>query len=574
MRAKTVFVIVLTFILFPKIQAGNITAARATKPRPTETLEKKILIVTDEKNDPSLPATAEARELDNLLGHFKTAVSIRGINQYTEDEINKYDIVFFIGYNLNDKTKSRFMSDVLRTSKTVVWINSGLLDYSKNSIFRKKFGFTVAKLDSSGTYNVVKSGNKEFTRGDDDIFIVRVLNKGRVNVLATSWSESLQSEVPYIVKNKNFYYVADMPFVNTSSSGRYLLFADMLHEITGENHPVSHQAIVRIEDVTPVRDPDKLRAIADILSKRHIPFLIGVVPFYVDPAENTRISLSDKPELVAALKYCVENGATIVLHGVTHQYKGVSAIDFEFWDGTTYKPIPNDNPDDIATKIETGIHECIKNGIYPLMWETPHYCASISDYKIVSKFFSTAVERRMVNNDFRFGQFFPYVINKDIYGQTIYPENLGYIPLLDSRDSSERYVQQMISNARAIYHDVRDGYASFFFHPFLKLNYLEEIVDNISNLGFSFVDLRQQPNWVKTKEVVILSGSQSYRMNLSHAFLDEIYYNKNGEIEKNIVSSKQFNGIVSRKIVLKPDEVYIAEPIKKTGKSTSVKDRG
>jgi uncharacterized protein YdaL len=562
MSARIFLIFIISSLVSVSAKASNAVKTDTAKHEQSINYKKKVLIITDEKNDLSLPATAEARELDNLLGHFKTTVSIQSINQYTENEINKYDILFFIGYNLNDKLGPVFMNDVARTKKTVVWINSGLLNFSKTSVFRKKFGFSVVKLDSSGTYDVVKSGNKTFTRTNDDIFIVRVLNKSRVNVLATSWSDSLQRKVPYIIQNKNFYYVADMPFINTSPSGRYLLFADMLHEMVGENHPVSHLAIARIEDVTPVRNPQRLRAIADIFSKRHIPFLIGVIPFYVDPAKNIRISLSDRPELVEALKYCVEKGATIVMHGVTHQYKGVSAVDFEFWDGNTYKPIANDNPEDIANKIETGINECVKNGIYPLVWETPHYCASVSDYKVISKYFSTVVERRLVNNDYDFGQFYPYVIHKDIYGETIYPEDLGYIPLLDSRDSSEMYVHQMISNAQDIYRDVRDGYASFFFHPFLKLDYLKEIVDKISKLGFSFVDLRQKPNWVKSKEVVILSGSQSYRMRLNHAFLDEIYYNKNGEIEKNIVSTKLMNGFVSKKIMLKPDEFYIAEPIK------------
>jgi len=329
--------------------------------------------------------------------------------------------------------------------------------------------------------------------------------------------------------------------------------------------------------VTPVRDPDRLRTIADILSQRHIPFLIGVVPFYVNPVEGTRISLSDRPELVKALKYCVEKGATIVLHGVTHQYKGISAVDFEFWDGSTEKPIANEDPKKIAQRIETGIDECIKNGIYPLLWETPHYSASISDYKIVSRYFSTAVERRMVNEDFDYGQFFPYVINKDIYGQKIYPEDLGYVPLLEKKDSSEYYVRNMIANAKAIY-NVRDGYASFFFHPFLNPTYLKEIVDGISSLGYKFVDLRKQSNWVKTSDAVILSGSQAFRMNLNHAFLDEIYYNKNGEIEKTVLSEKKITGTISKRIMLKPDEFYFAEPLKqlppsdenKSGKNNSL----
>lgn len=194
------------------------------------------------------------------------------------------------------------------------------------------------------------------------------------------------------------------------------------------------------------------------------------------------------------------------------------------------------------------------------MWETPHYAASIEDYKVFSEYFGSVVERRLLTDDYAYGQYFPYVIQKDIYGQKIYPENLGYVPIL-GKDSTELFINQMMDNAKAIY-NVRDGYASFFFHPFVNTEYLKEIVDKLCNMGFSFTDLRQQPNIVKTKDVVILSGTQTYTMNLDHSFLYEVYYNKDGGIEKKVFSKKQFNGLVSRKINLKPDEFYLAEPMK------------
>lgn len=552
------------FIFSAIFLSSTVSGAVNTRPivvKSSEIPTKRVLIVTDSIIDINLPSTVEARELCNLLGHFKTLVSIRGTNHYSPHEINNYDVTFYIGYKPGRKPSHNFMNDALYTKKTVVWINGGLTAYKKYNSIEKRFGFDVTYLDTTGTYNSVRCGNKVFTRGADDIFLVNVINNAKVKVIATASSCATQKGIPYIVKSGNFYYVADLPFMDVTQSDRYLLFADLLHEMVGENHPENHQAIVRIEDVTPVRDPQNLKAIADILFSRHIPFLIGVVPFYVNPAEGKHISLSDRPELVEALKYCVENGATIVLHGVTHQYKGVSGIDFEFWDGLSGKPIANENPNLIAYKIETGINECTKNGIYPLIWETPHYTASISDYKIFSRYFSSSIDRMMLNEDYQYGQFFPYVINKDIYGQKIFPENLGYIPLLEKKDSTEQYVHQMINNARVLY-NVRDGYASFFFHPFLHLDYLQEIVDGISRLGFTFVDLKQQPNWVKTKDAIILSGSQKYSMNIDHSYLNEVYYNKNGEIEKNVYSKSQKTGIISKKIILKPDELYIVEPSK------------
>jgi uncharacterized protein YdaL len=518
---------------------------------------KKVLIIIDKSND-TLRAIAGAYKLENLLGHFKTSVKILQIEKYRPNLLNNYDAIFYICLQPGSQLSPSFIHDVFHSRKTIVWINDGITEFEKTINMKKKYGFSVDKPDQSNSYIRVKSNGKLFTRSGGDLFVVKIYNNNKVEEIATAESNIPGKELPYIIKSKNFYYIADVPFFNTSVTDRYLLFADLLHDILGEEHSENHYALVRIEDVTPIRDPTKLREIADILYERDIPFLIGVVPFYINPNKNIHISLSDKPQLVEALKYCVKKGGTIVLHGVTHQYKGVSAIDFEFWDGTTNKPIANETQADIENKIDTGINECVKNGIYPLIWETPHYTASIETYKIISEHFSSSIERLLLTNDYNYGQFFPYIINKDIYGQKIYPEDLGYLPLITKKDSCEQYIHRIIDNAKFLY-NVRDGYASFFFHTFLDLNYLKEIADGISNLGFKFVDLRKESNWVKTKDLVILSGSQTYDLNINHLLLTEIYYNKTGDIEKIIISEKPLSGDIFKKVILKPDEFYVAE---------------
>ena len=122
-----------------------------------------------------------------------------------------------------------------------------------------------------------------------------------------------------------------------TETDRYIYFADLLHDILGEQHEESHRALLRIEDVDVFENPSRLRDIADLLYSKHIPFLVGIIPFFVDPGQDIRLSLSDKPEFVDALHYMIARGATIVMHGKTHQYLGVTATDYEFWDGSLDK---------------------------------------------------------------------------------------------------------------------------------------------------------------------------------------------------------------------------------------------
>ena len=533
---------------------------------------KNVLVLFEGNYDMTSFATAHGRQMAQLLGHFKTKVVVNAVNAYKTHDIDKYDYIFYIGLTPGNQVPSTFEHDVFSTSKTVVWINSGFIDFSKKYDVEKRYGFTISKVEENINFNSVKAGNAEYTKGDQAINIVQVKDKSLVEVWATASSLKPRKETPYMIKSGNLIYVADIPFLGANETDRYLYFSDKLHDILKENHATVHQAIVRIEDVTALNNPDKLREVADILAARGIPFLVGVVPIYVNPADNGPVTLTDRPEVVDALKYMVRNGGSIIMHGVTHQYKGISTDDCEFWDGGASKPISDENTEDITKKIDLGIDEFFKNGLYPIAWETPHYQASVKSYEVFAKFFSTVVEQRMVINNFDYGQYFPYIIDKDIYGQKIYPENLGYVPLLPNVDSSRVYVKRIVKYSETI-HQVRDGIISFFFHPFVDLGLLKEAVDGIKSKGFTFIDLSKNTNWVKAKDKIIITGSQPYTININNSYLHEIYFDTDGNITKKSYSPERINGPVTKTITLNPGEMYIAEGLEFHIKELTFKDK-
>ena len=181
-------------------------------------------------------------------------------------------------------------------------------------------------------------------------------------------------------------------------------------------------------------------------------------------------------------------------------------------------------------------------------------------YQTVSKFFSTAVEQRLSFEDFDFGQYFPYVIKRDLFGQTIYPENLGYVPLNPDKKTSEGYIQRIISGAKTNLY-VRDGFASCFFHSFLDLDLLRQLVTGVKELGYTYINLAHQTNWVKTKDRVILSGSQSYTVEIQDQYLSELYSNNRIEPIRRLISEKRVRGSVTKHIDLQSGEIYKAEPV-------------
>jgi uncharacterized protein YdaL len=520
---------------------------------------RRILIIFEGSDLPANLGRGDARELAMLLGHFDVSYQLKGMDSYSAGELDGFNLTFFIGYSKHYDPPDRFMRDVYTTHRQVVWMNTGMDRFNKQFDLEQRFGLKFVTFDTSSNFDIVRAGKRTFTKGEPNLNIVAVVGGHSTEVLATAYSQSTRREAPYIVRCGNFLYIADSPFASATETDRYIYFADMLHELLGEDHPEIHRALIRIEDVDVFEDPARLRDIADLLASKRVPFLVAIIPFFVDPGAGMRVSLSDKPEFVDAIHYMVSRGATIVLHGVTHQYEGVTAVDFEFWDGSMDRKIKNDSRENVERKMKMGLDECWKNGIYPLLWETPHYTASQLDYTVFPEYFSTCMEQRMVIDNSEYSMYFPYIIEHDLYGQRILPENLGYIPLNDTQEVEEQAVRDLLRGAEAQL-AVRDGFASAFIHAFIDPKYIEEYVDGILEMGYTFMNVTNESNVVRLNDRVIVTGDETVNLTLQDQYVRETWLRADGKTDHWEISPDRVHGLISKTVHVPPGQIYLAEP--------------
>jgi len=284
-------------------------------------------------------------------------------------------------------------------------------------------------------------------------------------------------------------------------------------------------------------EPDVLKKIADYLHSQDVPFQVAFVPIYVFPEVNVYVTMSEKPGFISALKYMVKKGGTLVMHGITHQRFGETTTDYEFWDPVSDSPIQGRTEFNIHQRIESGLRECWSNGIYPLIWETPHYAGSQEFYSVISDIFSLSMERRQAIDRTDTDQYLPYPIFSDRFGQIILPENLGFIPLDNQK---AKVIVEPAKNMKV----VRDGVASFFFHPFVDISVLKTIVRTMKKEQFVFTNASGLPIQVKTSFGVVKNRSSAVRLSPK---------NFSGQ-EKRLL----FPGIVSsqQEIVAYPEEEF------------------
>lgn len=346
--------------------------------------------------------------------------------------------------------------------------------------------------------------------------------KAQVHALAGS---TLNADAPsaYITQSGNFWFVGDLPFSYLSEEDRYLAFADILHDMLGIDHAEEHRALVRLEDVhamTPVQD---LAAVTEYLSRESIPFSIATIASYREPGVHA------KPLWFSAtgryLAYLHHRGRTsIVAHGLTHQrdgfinpYNGISGDDFEFYRVTLNAdnslnfigPFSPDTPLVNRQRMEQALFFLRLTGLNPFAWEAPHYLASENAYQGILQLFpvhygrvtyfnNVADQDRPISFGLKsdsvlaatsphlLGQFFPYVIHKDVYGYRIIPENIGNVEPEPLDGARPLFPSDLIRHAeKALV--VRDGLASFYYHPEFGVEYISQVVEGLKSMGYTFV---------------------------------------------------------------------------------------
>jgi uncharacterized protein YdaL len=454
----------------------------------------------------------------NLTSHFGRW-DAKPARDYASGEVERYRALIYIGSTYGERLPGALLEDVVRTGRPVIWVGSNIAQLERHGGgFRARYGWRSSVFDRSPVPRVRYKGRNltRWTGNDAGIMRYATLDRSRARILAEAVRAN-GSRFPWAVRSRNLTYVGENPFQYTSETDRVLAFADLLFDALAPRTRERHRALVRLEDINPLSDPRRLRAAADYLHRKRIPFGFGVSPYYRDPQGREDgpddVRLSDAPEVVAALEYLERKGGVLVGHGYTHQwdagsnpYNGVTGDDVEFYrvketrGGEVHHvgPLPSD--DSIAwneSRIVAANREFAAAGFeLPRIFEFPHYAASDRGYRAAARRFTTRWERGLyfggllrggpVSYRHVEGQFFPYVV-RDVYGSKVLPENLGSITPNTWHTYKARQPSDLVRAARANL-VVRDGFAAFYFHPFLDLDYLKRSVEGIEAAGYTFVD--------------------------------------------------------------------------------------
>ncbi len=492
----------------------------------------------------------------NLATHFGQ-VTAEPVVDYVAGQVNSYTTTIYIGSTYNEPIPQSFLNDVLSTTKPVIWAGdniwqlTGASGSAADTAFEAAYGWdpSTSYFDTTDTIPSVSYKSQTFNRNTANtggVLAPHITTASQVSVLGSancttsagtatncnSIAQSTGTSFPWAIRSSNLMYIGEVPLSYISPTDRYIAFADLLFDDLAPTATPSHEAMVRLEDLSGESSAANLTTWANYLKSQGVPFSMAVIPQYLDPNGyyNNGVPVSEtlaqSPTMVTALKTATADGGTIIEHGYTHQYSnianpfsGVTGDDFEFYRtqcSTTQTapynyvapcsnsdyvieegPVPGDSQAWAAGRVTTGRALFGAAGLAtPTIWETPHYAASAADYAGINQTYKTKYEEELffggelsggaINYSHVFGQFFPYEVH-DLYGATVIPENLGdYEPVAEFGNGT-RTAQDIINEAQQNL-AVTQGVASFFIHSdYDPISVLQQVITGLKAQGYTFV---------------------------------------------------------------------------------------
>lgn len=327
------------------------------------------------------------RLLDLKIGHFSDKVEYKNVHNLEETDLTDKTHLFYYGH-MKEKLP-------LATSEIISLFEGPVMAIGYNTDqLGEKYSFlnvgedkTITKIDYLGDQSKSRVV-------DPNIVFETALDKDS-EVLVQGNGE--QGTFPLIMRNMENYYFATDAFDRPYSA----YFSQALNTFFDIETNGKTPAYIRLEDVHPLSDPELLRAAAEELADRNIPYMIATIPVYTDPESGRRYHFEDQKEVLKVLKYMQDNGGSVILHGYTHQFReSETGEGFEFWDVENEMPIYH-GPEDkvvklsendfqspemyeahmaenrkferqyIEERLTRGVQELANYGLYPLAFEAP-----------------------------------------------------------------------------------------------------------------------------------------------------------------------------------------------------------
>ena len=452
--------------------------------RAEETSKIEVVIIYEEPYHESNPDFNLVAAFYENLGHFSVEISTLASRAWEKGKLQGYNVVIYIGNR--PRELSGEMLEEISSAPYVLWLEDNIEDLARVK------GWQDFKFYGKCNYFVRLYAGGMSTLLDPYVPLYLAQPGAEAEILATV--SNMKDTLPVMWQRDNIFYLGKLDF----SFPFDLLLGDVLHQILPCHEKPGYKVLLRIEDVSPFTNPENLQKLIDVALYHDIPYAIAVTPFARNKGQEA--SLSQARELVKVLRKAQETSGFIIMHGCYHsnEYSPETGEGFEFWNPKDEKPM-EEEPEFTRQRIEKGLKELAKAGIYPAAFEAPHYAMSSKSYAELARYFSTYVGQIQLSDEtYKASLELPYkVTSYRLPGMKVWPETLGYV------DPGDVMAVAKIREKARFHKILPHVETCVFYHGFLSPEGLEEVIDSIEKEGYVFASLGEERFWVKSKDIKI-----------------------------------------------------------------------
>lgn len=461
-----------------------------------EYIPERVLIIYDAEKGETL-----AKWLKNMMGTYNAIGHIISDESYEQDKINTYAKIIVI--SIEDLVNnSIIVEDIKQSNKDIFWIGNGIENIfsleQKELLKFEKQDFLVKKISYDNTH-VSCSWNTNLFNNKKIYSLFSNVNMDRV----VSYLSDGTEEFPNLWVKDNLTNLVIEPH----DTKTYYLLGDYLNDFFGITNIDTPKIYIKLEDVDIFRDINQLRDIADYLYSENVPFIISLIPVYIDEDSGYINNLSQMSGFVDTIKYMQSKGGSVVINGCRAFSSNKNTRGLL----TAVRESSFNSNEELGSYIYNNIgkvlEECVLNGIFPVGFEPEQIGVESSIEKEMKKYFSTYIGSSIVGNDTDLNINYPYkLINNDNFSVFI-PENLGTI-----NPNDREWLSKINDNLKTI-SLVRGYLGGISFNSYLDIDYLKETVQFLKRNNSNFFDLRSINNWVKWRDISIISTNGEINVN-------------------------------------------------------------
>ncbi|MFS4461136.1 hypothetical protein [Bdellovibrio sp. HCB2-146] len=177
------------------------------------------------------------------MSFVSVPTKLHAVENYSSDDFEKCHLNFYIGSLYDNKIPRALLDDYIKTEQKVIWIGYNI--WQLGDLFEKHMGLRFLRMANADAQwespqaffkDILYKGQIFSKQMDSEQIELLATDLHKFESVAEIRHSRTREVIPYIVRSKNKFYVADNPLSGRPNKDASFVLTNVLSEILGLQH--------------------------------------------------------------------------------------------------------------------------------------------------------------------------------------------------------------------------------------------------------------------------------------------------------------------------------------------------